>query len=453
MQNQLKKMNRLHVKALSFISILALIITASPAASASLVVPANAIQGQTFSIELPAEDFTSITGNFDGHEIKFFKIHRLPYPEEPITRAEFLEMMFLNNDFGEVGVPRVAHAEESTPFPDVDMANPYYDYILKAKQLGMVSGYEDGNFYPYNLITRGQAAKMLVEAFKPAPSEVKTALFADVSTDHRFFNYINDAVAADWFKGYPDGLMRPDRNINFLESEIVVKRAAIPENFKPLKEKPYFKAYAAPHRTVAPGIKTLNVEMDSKNYGKSTSSKQVNVLKRAVRTVRFSLDKEDTDLFGDDAQTKTWNAVYAALANPTNTQLWENSFIMPTKGEITLGFGDVLYINGAYSGSHFGIDYANQSGTEIRAANSGRVTLAEYTPAFGNTVVIDHGMNIFTMYLHMSELKVSKYDMVEKDALIGLMGSTGISSGDHLHYTQFVGDVIVDSDQWINEPL
>ncbi len=410
-------------------------------------------QGQAFTVELPAEDFTSITGNFDGHEIKFFKIQRLPDPEEPITRAEFLEMMFLNNDFGEVGVPRVAHAEDPNPFPDVDMANPYYEYILKAKQLGIVSGYEDGNFYPYNLITRGQAAKMLVEAFKPAPTEVQTALFADVSTDHRFFNYINDAVAVEWFKGYPDGLMRPDRNINFLEAEIVVKRAAIPENFTPLKEKPYFKAYTAPHRTVAPGIKTLNVEMESKNYGKNTESKQINVLKRAVRTVRFSLDKEDTDLFGDDAQTKTWNAVYSAIANPTSTQLWEDSFIIPTKGEITLGFGDVLYINGAYSGSHFGIDYANQSGTEIRAANSGRVTLAEYTPAFGNTVVIDHGMNIFTMYLHMSELKVSKYDMVKKEDVIGLMGSTGISSGSHLHYTQFVGDVIVDSDQWIADKL
>lgn len=446
-------MNSLHVKALSFISIFALVTTAGPAASAKLIVPADAFQGQTFSVELPAEDFTGITGNFDGHEIKFFKIKRLPGPEEPITRAEFLEMMFKNNDFGEVGVPRVAHAEESNPFPDVSPENPYYQYILKAEQLGIVSGYEDGNFYPYNLITRGQAAKMLIEAFKPNPTEMRTVLFADVSTDHRFFNYINDAVAVEWFKGYPDGLMRPDRNINFLEAEIVVKRAAIPENFTALEEKPYYKAYAAPHRTVTPGSKLLTITADSKNYGTSTESKQINVLKRSVRTVRFSLDKEDTDLFGDDAQTKTWNAVYAAIANPTSTQLWEDSFTLPAKGEITLGFGDVLYINGAYSGSHFGIDYANQGGTEIHAANSGRVTLAQYTPAFGNTVVIDHGMNIFTMYLHMSQLKVSKFDMIKKGDLIGLMGSTGISSGDHLHYTQFVGDVIVDSDQWITDPL
>ncbi len=421
-------------------------------ASEIITVP-EATQGQTFTVELPAEDFTGITGNFDGHLIKFFKIQRLPNPEEPITRADFLELMFLNSDFGKVEVLREAHAEESGPFPDVDPANPYYEYILKAKQLGIISGYEDGNFYPYNLITRGQAAKMLVEAFKLAPTEMKTTFFADVSTDHRFFNYINDAVAAEWFKGYPDGLMRPDRNINFLESEIVIKRAAIPENFTPLKEKPYFKAYAAPHRTAAPGSKSLIITTDSKNYGKSTQTKQINVTKRAVRTVRFSLDKEDTDLFGDDPQSKTWNAVYGAIANPTNTQLWKDSFTIPTKGEITLGFGDVLYINGTYSGSHFGIDYANNAGTPIRAANAGRITLAEYTPSFGNTVVIDHGMNVFTMYIHMSELKVSRNDMVGKKDLIGLMGSTGISSGDHLHYTQFIGDVIVDSDQWIAEPL
>jgi len=453
------------------------------ALAAEIIAPTEAVQGSSIIIDVPAEDFNSVSGSLDGHELKFYKIGRKPADEESITRAEFLELMFLNNDFGETGVPRLAHAEDRQPFPDVNIESPYFEYIAKAKNLGIVSGYEDGYFRPHALITRGQAAKMLVEAFKPHPAPTTATPFPDVPAGHVFQNHIADSVSSGWFKGYPDGLMRPDRNINFLEAGIVIRRAAIPELFTDNGEKDYFRAFAGIHRTTAPGIKqiTLTAATDpsfsdvpesdfiSSQTPESTPdetstitfapppppppqilTKEITVTKRAVRTVRFSLSKEKTDLFGEDPQAKTWAAVDAARQNPTAEQLWEGAFIQPAEGRITLGFGDVLYINGVYSGSHFGIDYANNAGTPIRAANAGRITLAEYTPAFGNTVVIDHGLNVFTMYLHLSELQTAKDAIVQKGDTIGLMGTTGISSGDHLHYTLFIGDVIVDSDPWMN---
>lgn len=429
-------------------AIVAILIFAPNVLATEIVSPAETMQGTSIVIDVPAENFKSISGTLDGQNLLFGRISRSPDETEYITRAEFLELMFLNNDFGETGVPRLAHAEDSQPFPDVNLESPYYEYIAKAKNLGIVSGYEDGNFYPHALITRGQAAKMLVEAFSPAPAPTETAAFPDVDEEHVFFNYINDAVSAKWFKGYPDGLMRPDRNINFLEANIVVGRAAIPELFTENGEKDYFRAYAGIHRLTSPGVKQISLTAVNTDGTESKLTKDIVINKRPVRTVSFTLPKEDTDLFGDDPQAKTWDAVYGALANPTTESLWDGPFIVPARGEITLGFGDVLYINGVYSGSHFGIDYANNEGTPVSAANTGRVTLAEYTPAFGNTVVIDHGMNVFTMYLHMSELKVFANDTVEKGDLIGLMGSTGISSGDHLHYTMFIGDVIVDSEPW-----
>lgn len=465
------------------------------ALAAEIIAPAEVLQGSTIIIEVPGEDFTSVSGSLDGHDLKFYKITRKPAETESITRAEFLELMFLNNDFGETGVPRLAHAEDRQPFPDVAVESPYYEYISRAKNLGIISGYEDGYFRPHALITRGQAAKMLVEAFKPPPAPSTATPFPDVPAGHVFQGYIADSVSSGWFKGYPDGLMRPDRNINFLEAGIVIRRAAIPEKFADNGEKEYFRAYAGVHRTTAPGIKQITItastdpthtDIPESTYTATTDipesdfiattfaptaessdpeepstltfapppppkilTKEITVTKRPVRVVRFSLSKEKTDLFGDDAQTKTWAAVDAARLNPATEQLWDGAFIRPTTGEITLGFGDVLYINGAYSGSHFGIDYVNNAGTPIRAANAGRVTLAEYTPAFGNTVVIDHGRNVFTMYLHMSELKTVKDAVVQKGDEIGLMGTTGISSGDHLHYTMFIGDVIVDSDPWM----
>lgn len=414
--------------------------------ASEIYVKNEALQGETITVEIPAHDISGISGKLDGRELMFNKILRLPNLEEPISRAEFLELIFLNHDFGDVETSRVPD------FPDVNEESPYYVYIKKARALNIINGYMDGKFHPFAPITRGQAAKILVEAFDPPPVLEKSVLFADVPDSHRFFNYINDAVGIKWFRGYPDGLMRPDRNINFSEADIVIKRAALPEFFTPLGEKPYYKAYAGINRLVAPGIKTLEVTISSPFYDTENRQVGINVLQRPVPVVKFSLPKEKTDLFADDAQEKTWNAIYASMANPSNIQLWEGEFRIPTSGEITLGFGDKLYINGAYSGSHFGIDYANKGGTEIYAANSGKIVLAEYTPSFGNTVVIDHGLNIFTMYLHMSELKTTENDNVKKGDLIGLMGSTGISSGDHLHYTHFIGDVIVDPDQWILDP-
>lgn len=457
----------------------------------------EAMQGYTLKVEIPTHNILKINGDFEGTPILFYEIKRTPAPAETISRAEFLEMMFQNHDFTEADYSNVEQ------FPDVAEDNLYYETIMKAAALGIINGYDDGNFRPYTPVTRGQIAKILVNAFAqkkvsrvkvsstanfeippipddfvgtkntaepntltppdtsvtpeiPAPSssttpaelQSQTQSFPDVPKTHRFYSYINQSVQAAWFKGYPDGFMRPDRHINYAEAEIVITRAAIPLNFTSIGEKPYYIAYLGIDRKISTGTHNLSLQIKRPN---DTENKifPISVTKRDVPVVRFSLPKSKTDLFGDDAQDKTWKAVYAALANPTSTQLWEGNFTLPTTGEITLGFGDRLYINGTFSGSHFGIDYANREGTQIHASNNGIVTLAQYTPAFGNTVVIDHGLNVFTMYLHMSELKTTYGTKVNKGDLIGLMGSTGISSGPHLHYTQFIGNTIVDSDQWI----
>lgn len=460
--------------------LIVLTIPANTVFAAEVYVADQTTQGSTLKIEIPANDIAKINGDFEGEPVLFFKTERVPEPAETISRAEFLEMMFLNHNFGEVDF------SEMDEFPDVAKDNPYYEYVMKAAALRIINGYDDGKFRPYTPVTRGQIAKILVNAFAQqkvarvkvsstedfeippipdgfvgtekspttttelsAPTPVPTITFPDVPPNHRFYSFINQSVQAAWFKGYPDGFMRPDRHINYSEAEIVIKRAALPSKFTPLNEKPYYLAYAGIDRKLATGTHNLSLLIRTPNDTTENKTVSINVTKRDVPVIRFSLPKSKTDLFGDDAQDKTWTAVYGALANPSTIQLWNGKFTLPTNGEITLGFGDQLYINGAYSGSHFGIDYANNEGTPIYAPNNGIITLAEYTPAFGNTIVIDHGLNVFTMYLHMSELKTVKGTQVNQGDLIGLMGSTGLSSGPHLHYTQFIGETIVDSDPWI----
>jgi len=403
----------------------------------------EAPQGSTIEILIPKLDLTNVGGSVDGEAVRFYPVSQEPAFDESITRAEFLKLMFVNHDFGDVDVSKVKD------FPDVSSADPYYDVIQKAEALDIINGYEDGKFRPYTSITRGQIAKILVKAFDPPEVLEKAPSFPDVPVGHVFYDSINQAIRAKIFQGYADGYMRPDRDINFSEAETVIKRAAQLEEFTSLGNRDYYRGYVGIHRLSPLKTKDLLLLLSRGNETEPQTI-HLNVVKKDFPTVSFSLAKDKNDLFGKEQQDDTWTKIDAAKASPVEEQLWEGPFVMPTQGELTLGFGDKLYINGVYSGSHFGLDLANDEGTKVYAPNNGKVTLADWTTSYGNTIVIDHGQNIFTMYLHLSALKVQAGQMVQKGDLIGLMGSTGLATGSHLHYTQFVGGIVVDPQEWLD---
>lgn len=409
------------------------------------VVPDVITQGSTLEILVPKHDIVFIEGNFNGRNLTFYEILSEPKWDEAITRGEFLKLLFDNYDFEDA----TAHiAAGDFEFPDVSEDNPYYDYIKKAAKLDIIHGYEDGFFRPYTPITRAHIAKILVNAFDPPCNDNHFVKFPDVTQEDWHYEFIHHASCVGYFQGYPDGLMRPNRDINYLEAEIVVKRSANPNEYKSADKKTYYRAFSGLHRTNDHGTKTLTINAERSNGESADLRKQVEVLERDYRVVSFTLPETKTKLFGQQEQDTTWQMINEAKADPLPDQLWEGAFIIPTQGTVTLGFGDKLYINGNYSGSHFGIDYANNEGTPIYASNTGVVTLSDETMSYGNTIIIDHGQNVFTMYLHMSELTVIKGDHVEKGDLIGYMGSTGIATGPHLHFNHFIGDVIVDSAEW-----
>ena len=140
----------------------------------------------------------------------------------------------------------------------------------------------------------------------------------------------------------------------------------------------------------------------------------IHITKRDFETKSFDLAATKTSLLTGDAQDNSWAVINAARKRSNPNKLWEGLFMLPTKGEKTLGYGDNLYINGQAAGSHFGHDYANKPGTPIYAANTGKIVLAEFTPSFGNTIMIDHGQNVFTLYLHNSAIKTELGSPVKK---------------------------------------
>ncbi|MBN2557504.1 MAG: M23 family metallopeptidase [Clostridia bacterium] len=140
-------------------------------------------------------------------------------------------------------------------------------------------------------------------------------------------------------------------------------------------------------------------------------------------------DKASADASAYDAMR-----VAAAKARSNPTSYLEGAFVMPLDGELGTSFGRTRYINGANPYRHSGLDIDGETGDPIVAGNSGVVVMAEELIRCGNTVIIDHGMNLFTSYLHMSAFDVSVGDFVEKGDLIGKVGSTGFSTGSHLHW-------------------
>lgn len=129
----------------------------------------------------------------------------------------------------------------------------------------------------------------------------------------------------------------------------------------------------------------------------------------------------------------------------------ESEFIIPVEGRLSTPFGYTRYVNGNLSGRHRAIDIAAPEGTPIAATNEGIVVLAEELYLTGNAIYIDHGMGLFSQYAHLVELNVEVGDRVKQGEIIGLVGSTGFSTGPHLHFTFWAHNVPVNPDLFFGQ--
>jgi murein DD-endopeptidase MepM/ murein hydrolase activator NlpD len=122
-----------------------------------------------------------------------------------------------------------------------------------------------------------------------------------------------------------------------------------------------------------------------------------------------------------------------AFDHQTTTAEWSGDFRPPIDTTVSEGFGTRRTFNGKLASIHRGLDYHAAPGTPVRAANSGEVVLAHELFYEGNCVVVDHGLGFMTIYMHLSQLKVSEGQHVEKGQEVGLSGATGRATGPHLH--------------------
>jgi murein DD-endopeptidase MepM/ murein hydrolase activator NlpD len=112
---------------------------------------------------------------------------------------------------------------------------------------------------------------------------------------------------------------------------------------------------------------------------------------------------------------------------------WSGNFQPPVDARISDVFGTQRTINGKVQSIHQGLDYAVPSGTPVAAVNAGTVLLARPLYFEGNCVVLDHGQGLLTLYMHLSEIKVTEGEKIERGQELGLSGGSGRATGPHLH--------------------
>jgi murein DD-endopeptidase MepM/ murein hydrolase activator NlpD len=111
------------------------------------------------------------------------------------------------------------------------------------------------------------------------------------------------------------------------------------------------------------------------------------------------------------------------------------------------------YNGGPYRSYHEGVDFSAYGGTSVLASARGTVVLAEFLFVRGGAIILDHGLGVYTGYYHLSEVNVEVGQVVEPGQLVGAVGSTGLSTGNHLHWDLLVGGIWVDANSWMESGL
>ena len=187
----------------------------------------------------------------------------------------------------------------------------------------------------------------------------------------------------------------------------------------------------------APGRYEWKISWEGADGKANTCSAQVTVHAGKFPTERLKVEKQFVQPDPEqqkraEEDQKKMRAIYDTV---TPEALWTGKFRLPLKEPATGGnFGRRRILNGEARSPHAGVDFPAPSGTPVFASQSGKVVLAEELYYSGNTVVIDHGYGIYTLYAHLSEIGVHAGDAVEASSEIGKVGATGRVTGPHLHW-------------------
>jgi len=174
----------------------------------------------------------------------------------------------------------------------------------------------------------------------------------------------------------------------------------------------------------------------SENGQQQSKKEQIIVLPKEFPVKKLWVDEKFVTPPSDSLEriqreSELLNAIYGMY-----TPMWlgEGDFIIPSEGDISPNFGERRIFNNQPRSHHSGTDISSPFGADVKTSNSGSVVVANDLYYAGKTVVIDHGLGVFSFYCHFSKIMVSIGDQVTKGDVIGKIGATGRVTGPHLHW-------------------
>ena len=358
------------------------------------------------------------------------------------------------------------------------------------------------------LVADGKETSLASEQFaQPAPEKKVSVALAKVpgikEGPATLRVVARDASLANFFKGNetvvqkqiaiditpPDlQLIADDRYVNFGGVGAIVYTASadtaksgvkIGEYFFPgfkgaVKDKPdsYFALFAHPYNA-APNLRATLVatdkagnsremplvyELKDVRYRKSTIALSDNFLQSKVVPLvtdvatRQASVKEIFVAVNKKLRKENEDKIIAITSKPSPSILWKGAFTQLSNSKVEANFADQRTYT--YNGEpvdtayHLGYDLSVTKQYPIEAANSGTVAFTGNLGIYGNTVILDHGLGLFTLYGHMSSIGVKPGDSVQAKQVLGRSGETGLAAGDHLHYGVYLDGLAVLPVEW-----
>jgi murein DD-endopeptidase MepM/ murein hydrolase activator NlpD len=193
------------------------------------------------------------------------------------------------------------------------------------------------------------------------------------------------------------------------------------------------------------------------DYGRAVVLEQTVEITPDTREIEeLNLSSSTTSVItpeGRELEKTTMDAAYAKAAEHP-FPLWSEPFMQPIEGRFTSSFGSPRrYVAGGNVSYHYGADIAAPQGTPIYATNAGRVLVADFYPIKGGLVVIDHGASVYSIYMHQSKIVAKVGETVSRGQQIGEVGTTGLSTGPHLHWEIRVNQVATNPLTWVGKLL
>jgi murein DD-endopeptidase MepM/ murein hydrolase activator NlpD len=204
-----------------------------------------------------------------------------------------------------------------------------------------------------------------------------------------------------------------------------------------------------------PGPSTITVKVRKAGGAVEKIGKEILVVERKFPSTKLQLRPEYVTPPASAQDRIKREAELIALAMSVVTPEWlgDGPFVVPNPAPSWSNFGQRRLNNGVLQSLHAGLDLRVPFGEPIKSSNAGRVVMASDLYMGGKTIIIDHGLGVFSTYGHMSELLVTRGDLVKKGQTVGLCGTTGRSTGPHLHWSFRILDARVDPEAMLLLPL